>query len=189
MVDREMNHLMLDLETLGVGERPVITNIGAVVFNIQDGIVAEFSCEIPNWNEQTRYGREIDANTVKWWLEQPADAQKGLTTHQNPCSLPTAIENLSRFFYANNCEAIWGNGALADIRWINSTYEDCQKKFSFTESKPWQFYQEFCYRTMKAMHPKVDIPFEGTEHNALDDARHQAKVLIEILKGIGNETH
>lgn len=185
MVNREMNHLMLDLETLGVGERPVITNIGAVVFNIQDGVVAEFSCNL-DWAEQQAYGREIDASTVKWWLKQSNEAQIELTSSVDAISLWDALEKLSRFYEVNMCQAIWGNGALADIRWINTAYATSaySKKF-----KQWQFYQEFCYRTMKAMHPKVDIPFEGTEHNALDDARHQAKVLIEILKGIGNDTH
>jgi inhibitor of KinA sporulation pathway (predicted exonuclease) len=44
---------------------------------------------------------------------------------------------------------------------------------------PWKFYNDRCYRTLKAMYPHIKMPKRtGTHHNALDDAISQVNHLI-----------
>jgi inhibitor of KinA sporulation pathway (predicted exonuclease) len=52
----------------------------------------------------------------------------------------------------------------------------------FGIERPWKYYKEFCFRTLLKSVPKFDMPFVGVQHNALDDAVHQAKQFIEIKK-------
>ena len=47
--------------------------------------------------------------------------------------------------------------------------------------RPWKFWNDRCYRTIKSMHPEVPMPRTGTHHNALDDAKTQALHLMAIL--------
>ena len=46
---------------------------------------------------------------------------------------------------------------------------------------PWLWWNDRCYRTVKALHR--DVPFErlGTHHKAIDDAISQAQHLIRML--------
>ena len=50
----------------------------------------------------------------------------------------------------------------------------------FGIERPWKYYKEFCFRTLLKSVPKFDMPFLGVQHNALDDAIHQAKQFIHI---------
>ena len=52
-------------------------------------------------------------------------------------------------------------------------------------SAPWPFWKDRCYRTMKNMHPGVQMERAGTHHNALDDAKTQALHLMRINDEFG----
>jgi 3' exoribonuclease, RNase T-like len=60
---------------------------------------------------------------------------------------------------------------------LRHAYEACGIK------APWSYRYDFCYRTMYRNFPSAE-PYraEGVKHNALDDARSQAKHLISIMK-------
>jgi len=46
---------------------------------------------------------------------------------------------------------------------------------------PWKYYNSQCFRTMKVQHASTPEPaFQGTRHNALADAQHQARWLQSI---------
>lgn len=73
------NHVMIDIETLGVGTRPVILQIAAVMFSLDgdDGFVAgsnggdnkyTFSVTLDDLSDQLGNNRDIDPATVCWWL-------------------------------------------------------------------------------------------------------------------------
>jgi inhibitor of KinA sporulation pathway (predicted exonuclease) len=43
-------------------------------------------------------------------------------------------------------------------------------------------------RQLRGANPKKDLPFEGVQHNALDDAKHQAKYVSAIWQTL-KKTH
>ncbi len=54
--------------------------------------------------------------------------------------------------------------------------------------EPWNFWNNRCYRTLKNLHPKIELVRTGVHHHALADAKTQALHLLEILKrGIYND--
>lgn len=94
-----MNHLMVDLETMGNGPYAPVISIGAVFFDPNTGETGEeFSVNI-SLESSMRYRARPDASTILWWLEQSEEARKSLTS--NTQELSTALSWLSEFIINN----------------------------------------------------------------------------------------
>ncbi len=171
-------HLMIDLETMGKNPDAPIISIGAIFFDPQTGDMGpEFSKTI----DLDTAGGVIDRDTIKWWLKQSREAQSALLTDEIP--LDDALLQLREFIDENSGEffvQVWGNGANFDNVILRRSYErqgiPC----------PWRYCNDRDVRTIVELGKAIDfdartaIPFEGERHNALDDARHQAKYVSAI---------
>ncbi|MBS8509227.1 3'-5' exoribonuclease [Escherichia coli] len=175
---RTCDHLMIDLETMGKNPDAPIISIGAIFFDPQTGDVGpEFSKTI----DLETAGGVIDRDTIKWWLKQSREAQSAIMTDEIP--LDDALLQLREFIDENSGEffvQVWGNGANFDNTILRRSYErqgiPC----------PWRYYNDRDVRTIVELGKAIDfdartaIPFEGERHNALDDARYQAKYVSAI---------
>jgi exodeoxyribonuclease VIII len=96
----------------------------------------------------------------------------------DPAAIHLAVA-LQRFtlWLPNDCK-LWGNGASFDNAILANAYAALKME------QPWAFWNDRCYRTIKAMHPKQKQQHLGTHHNALDDAISQAEHLIAIAPGV-----
>lgn len=178
-----MNHLMIDLETMGNNPNAPIVAIGAVFFNPQTGDTGATFYTVVNLRDAMRYGAKPDGDTILWWLEKSEAARSAICT-KDAATLPEALTELSNFITLH-CEyprylKVWGNGVCFDNVILRSAYE------SIGECPPWQFWNDSDVRTMVLLgrklgfDPKRDMPLEGVAHNALDDAMHQAKYVSAI---------
>ncbi|EPC7302189.1 3'-5' exoribonuclease domain-containing protein [Escherichia coli] len=175
---RTCDHLMIDLETMGKNPDAPIISIGAIFFDPQTGDMGpEFSKTI----DLETAGGVIDRDTIKWWLKQSREAQSAIMTDEIP--LDDALLQLREFIDENSGEffvQVWGNGANFDNTILRRSYErqgiPC----------PWCYYNDRDVRTIVELGKAIDfdartaIPFEGERHNALDDARYQAKYVSVI---------
>ncbi|HHV1755179.1 exonuclease [Escherichia coli] len=171
-------HLMIDLETMGKNPDAPIISIGAIFFDPQTGDVGpEFSKTI----DLETAGGVIDRDTIKWWLKQSREAQSAIMTDEIP--LDDALLQLREFIDENSGEffvQVWGNGANFDNTILRRSYE----RQGIT--CPWRYYNDRDVRTIVELGKAIDfdartaIPFEGERHNALDDARYQAKYVSAI---------
>ena len=171
-------HLMIDLETMGKNPDAPIISIGAIFFDPQTGDMGpEFSKTI----DLNTAGGVIDRDVIKWWLKQSREAQSAIMTDEIP--LDDALLQLREFIDENSGEffvQVWGNGANFDNTILRRSYErqgiPC----------PWRYYNDRDVRTIVELGKAIDfdartaIPFEGERHNALDDARYQAKYVSAI---------
>ncbi len=171
-------HLMIDLETMGKNPDAPIISIGAIFFDPQTGDMGpEFSKTI----DLETAGGVIDRDTIKWWLKQSREAQSAIMADEIP--LDDALLQLREFIDENSGEFfvhVWGNGANFDNTILRRSYErqgiPC----------PWRYYNDRDVRTIVELGKAIDfdartaIPFEGERHNALDDARYQAKYVSAI---------
>lgn len=182
-----MNHVMLDIETLGNDSNAAILSIGAAFFNPSNGHIGAAFYHAVKLSSCQQAGLNIDAGTIEWWMQQ-SKAARAIFTDTNRVSLKEALTNLS-LFIKNNTSAgkhahVWGNGPSFDNVIINNAYRKTGIK------TPWAYYNDRCVRTMVAIgrsigiDPKKDLPLEGTAHNALDDAIHQAKYVSIIYQAI-----
>lgn len=176
-----MNHLMLDLETMGNGTHAPIISIGAVFFDPKTGEEGSSFCSNISLESSMRYRARPDASTILWWMEQSAEARQSLIA--DVVDLPESLMAFSDFISSNGNQKfvqVWGNGASFDCVILRSSY-------ALTGLvAPWQWWNDRDVRTIVEMgkvvgfDPKKDMPFEGTRHNALADAIHQAKYVSAI---------
>ncbi|WP_124866182.1 exonuclease [Escherichia albertii] len=176
--NRMWTHMMIDLETMGKNPDAAVISIGAIFFDPQTGDIGpEFSKTI----DLDTAGGVIDRDTIKWWLKQSREAQSAILADEIP--LDDALLQLREFIDENSGEffvQVWGNGTSFDNVILRRSYErqgiPC----------PWHYCNNRDVRTIVELggamnfDARTAIPFEGERHNALDDARYQAKYVSAI---------
>ena len=177
-------HIMLDLETLGNNNNAAIVSIGAYYFDTEDPNNGEEYYVLVNPATSVGYGQVMDASSVLWWMDQSEDARKELVkAGKEGLSLSAALLDFSRWYITMTNKSgrsslpVWGNGATFDNVIMASAYK------TTGIDKPWFYRSDYCYRTLANLCQSVrKDEMQGTIHNALDDAKIQAKHLAAILK-------
>ncbi len=178
-----MDHVMVDLETLGTSAGCVVLSIGAVGFDpVARRLGPSFHFKI-NVEDSEKHGLRVDQATVDWWEKQSeaarmllAETRDIITSHR----LDEALDNFSEWVRLNfpNNPKLWGNGADFDNPILKALYTATERKFPFSS------WNGRCYRTIKSLAPHVKLKREGTYHSALDDAISQTKHLFEVLDAV-----
>lgn len=176
-----MKHIMIDLETLGTGADSVFIAIGAIYFDPKTGELGKEFYENIDWQSSIDEGRTIDADTIKWWFQQNYDARMAII--EDGESLAKVLNIFTKF--CGKYPIVWGNGSSFDISILEHVYR--QLKIPC----PWPSWNVRDVRTIKDLgKDRVDKSIfvnKGIAHNALDDAKHQAKYVSvlwqEIKKG------
>ncbi|MBW9622205.1 exonuclease [Escherichia coli] len=171
-------HLSVDLETMGTNPDAPINSIGGTFF---DPATGEMGPEFSKAIDLETSGGIIDRKTIKWWAKRSREAQSAIFTDE--ISLDVALRLFIEFIEKNSggrFVQVWGNGANFDNVILRRSYErqgiPC----------PWLYYNDRDVRTIVELgnaigfDVRMAIPFEGVPHNALDDARHQAKQVSAI---------
>ncbi|HDX3837795.1 TPA: 3'-5' exoribonuclease [Escherichia coli] len=175
---RLWHHLMIDLETMGKNPDAPIASIGAVFFDPQTG---EQGPEFSKIIDMGTCGGTVDISTIEWWLQRSGEARAAILADRIP--LDDALLQLREFIDENSGEffvQVWGNGANFDNVILRRSYERQEIPC------PWRYTNDRDVRTMVALGLVMDfdarsvITFEGERHNALHDARYQAKYVSAI---------
>lgn len=169
-----MTHIMVDLETLSTKCNAMILAIGAVKFDAERGVYDIFYQAVKTPAEVE--GFHVSADTLNWWAQQ-SDEARAVFTDPDAVAIDEALDQFH--CWAEEGENIkdiklWGNGAAFDNAILSTAYDLCGR------TTPWMFYNDRCYRTMKATNRDVPFTRVGTHHNAVDDAESQALHLIDM---------
>ena len=189
-----MNNIMLDLETMSTSSNAAIIAIGAVFFNPLNGTGAEFYQAV-DLASSSQYG-EIDSETQKWWDKQ-SEAARAVFNDEHKTTLHHALERFS-FWVNAHCskdekgsvnQIVWGNGCGFDNVILGNAYKALGMR------QPWFFSNDRDVRTMVDLgrqllniDPKTDLAIDGTAHNALDDAKFQARYVSAIYQALHDTT-
>lgn len=185
-------NIMLDLETLGTTCNAAIVSIGAVVFDPDAGILSDEFYRVIDADDAQKYGVS-DKNTMAWWMEQPENARRIFDADNGAVEFEKALDDFAIWITKMQLQhggqvKIWSNGAGFDCVILRHGYEAVQLPC------PWKFWNEFDVRTIVeigrqklGVNPKKDMLFEGSKHNALADARHQARYVSAIWQELGNQ--
>ncbi|WP_105456998.1 exonuclease [Escherichia coli] len=171
-------HLSVDLETMGTNPDAPINSIGGKFFDPETG---EMGPEFSKTIDAKTGGGTVDISSIEWWLVQSSEARSAILVNQIP--LDDALLQFREFISEHSDEKfvqVWGNGATFDNAILRRSYErqgiPC----------PWRYHNDRDLRTIVELGKTIGfdartaIPFEGVPHNALDDARHQAKYVSAI---------
>lgn len=178
-----MNHLMIDLETLGTSSNAVVVSISAVVFDMSTGEIGEeFEIGLDK-DQQLLKGGVIDEDTVNWWAEQSDEAKAELErlvkidVDEALNSFATWLKNQ---FKAPSKVKMWGNGATFDNVIVRNLFERHGIKI------PIPYYCDKDVRTLTYLtktQPKK-YEFTGVKHRGIDDCKHQIKYCCDAYASV-----
>jgi len=180
-MDKNLGHLMLDLETMGNKSGAALISIGAVEFDINTGETGREFYERINLQSSIDAGLIINGSTVYWWLQQNEKARMEVCKPAD--SLHNVLEKLRSFIACLGDFEIWGNGLRFDV----GILEDAYVALGYNEM-PWNFRKERDVRTLVAFSPEIkeNYPSIGVEHNPIDDCKHQIGYCTAIWRKINN---
>lgn len=173
--------VMLDLETVGTRPGDGIISIGAQLFHDKTGELGPGIKMNLDIEQVMAMGFGATGGTLKFWMGQSPEATKA--AFENPMSVQQALQSFADFLTndeggVNEDIEVWGNGAGFDNVLLREMYQ------RLNLLAPWVFYKDRCFRTMKSVYdPQKNLQpeFVGEKHDALADATHQTKWLINIL--------
>ncbi len=175
-----LDHIMIDLEALGTKQHSVFISIGACRFNPHTGEIDEKFYEHIDWDSAIKAERSMDASTIKWWLQQSDAARKEILRQGKP--LKDVLKALGKWTRTVASSKVWGNGATFDISMLENAYDN------MFGVQPWDFWNVRDVRTIVDLATgkisQGEMKFEGTQHNALDDAIHQAKYVSKMWQAL-----
>lgn len=190
-------HIMVDLETWGKTPGSDIRSIGAVVFDPIAGTLGEeFYVNVDNpvradarpgfADPASPFADRVypvyrDPETVQWWADQSEAAQQRLTT-----DVVDLQEGLLLFIgwwarHAAPDATFWAHGPHFDEAILAACYR------AVVRNVPWHYRAARDTRTIYEAAGWPAVPFEGTQHDALADAKHQARCVIESYRLINGD--
>lgn len=174
---------MVDLETMGSKPGSAIASIGAVAFDPVVGTLGADFYQVVDLVSCERAGLTLDASTVYWWMDKSDAARKALGGAKlDLCG------SLARFAWwiEDQCRGqrprLWGHGGNFDEPMLAAA---CR---AVSMPSPWRYSEGRCTRTIfEAAGVELDrtAPQAGTRHNALDDAKVQARAVCWAYEKLG----
>jgi len=178
--DLEFDHYMIDMETLGLSVKSKILSIGLVHFD--PFATSEEECYkdsiylTPSIAHQT--ARTMDTDTLNWWMKQPEALRP--CGNQDP---QYVADKLKGFISATSANPIlWAQGTDFDITKLESFCEMYSRSVGF----PWRYNSKRDLRTLISLCPHIEWPENPQKHNALEDAKCQARMVWRCLNHINS---
>lgn len=182
--------IMCDLETLAKVNSSAIIQIAAVAFDLSDGSTfGQFDVKVSP-QSSVKYGLQCDGDTVQWWLAQDQKVIENVLVQAilNGKDLKETLIEFNKFIndlktkYEAKNVVVWGNGMLADNKWLLSAYDACgvTPAWSFRDDRDIRTFIDIGQRILETDH-KSSTPFVGEKHNAIHDCLHQIKYCVKIF--------
>lgn len=190
----QVSHFSLDIETIGTGPRAGILSIGCVHFHPdpdtlrQERIDArdEFYVNL-DIEEQFNKGwcDTSDISALAWWMVQNETARTALFANYQ--DVVSALGSFSAWLQGLRCGAenayLWGNGNMFDNVILRNLYKSAGQEY------PVHWKNDMDLRTLRLTADSLGYPYEepeleGTHHNALDDAKYQARVIQSLMEAL-----
>jgi hypothetical protein len=180
MLELKGNHISLDLETLDTVPGGAIVSIGAVQFN-EHGITLNDFYRVVSLRDNEKHGMTTSVDTLGWWMQQSGDARKTLIeAFKGGGQLGETLDDLGLWIRAiPDLQGVWTNGPAFD-----SAFIAVAAKRTGGRKMPWAYHMDRDFRTIKMLSGLewIDVLTDGTAHNALADAKNQARYLVKAFE-------
>jgi len=176
--------IMLNLQTVGLCDNAVITQLTAVAFSLDTGINLDSFNEHIGIRNSVQKGLRIDSSSIEWWFNQPQNVYEDvfLPALVSEVRLEDVLGKFSEWIetlktnYGSDFQTtvnVWGNYN----KWIRQAYKVCKIE------PPWEFYEDRDVRTLVEVGHRLKVNKNTSEEsisNALDDCRNQIKNCSDI---------
>ena len=169
---------MIDIETLGTGDMPVILSIGIILFNpwedyrnidIKDLNTLYLK---PSIESSIAIDCEIDDDTLTWWSTQDEEIINEAFSEEGREDIQEVMKKLYKF--SRNCDFYWAHGAVFDYNILEHVAKKLQR------GVPWRYWQ---VRDTRSLFGLVDAKLpEAARHNALYDSYRQVIGLQNVFR-------
>ncbi len=177
------NVFMVDLETVGIDLNSPIFQIGMAYSPTGNDETFQASTFIkPDMDR-------ADKSTLKWGASQPMwlaalDEAKKVGVEDLDIGFLTTLKRIQKQLEGEDLKAFnnaLSNRGSAKSLWVsNAPTFDLAMLRTQMKNVPWQYWQEFCYRTAKTIYGEP-INFGKVAHDAGVDAERQLKNLIQMF--------
>lgn len=175
-----LNHMMVDIETMGTRPNAPIVSIGACFFDPNTGEIGKQFYSAVDIEDSFKFG-VADGGTVKWWMSQSDAARAAAVDGKRP--LADVLNEFAAFYRSGNKASVWANGANFDPVLLEYAFNRC-----LSSPAPWAFWSVKCVRTIVELaRGRVEKPKEfgkGTAHNALDDCIFQVGYVSKMWQAL-----
>ena len=180
-----LDHLMVDIETLGDQSGSVIVSLGAVQFDILTCETGETFYSRIDIDSCLKAGLKVTGSTIRFWMDKSEEARLELTRGGE-----NLIEVLNDFTaFVEGIEhrikkdiQIWSRGVRFDIALLTDAYQ------AVGATTPWPFRGERDVRTLEALRPQIykDAALfrKYVEHLPIEDCLFQIAYCSKIWKAI-----
>lgn len=169
----EFKDVMIDIETASAStHNAVVLSAAWVPFVIDpkhaEPIMGDRYLVIPSIREQLAAGREVDSNTMQWWLKQSLAASRHWSRPGNGMVQPI-ITLLDSLRTQTAGKRVWAHGVCFDIGNLESLYR------AAGQETPWKFNDVRDSRTIqRLMPPYLTVPdLETVAHDPVADCVRQ----------------
>lgn len=168
-----MIDIMVDLETTDTLPTSSIVSIGACRIDWKNREIVDDFYIVVNQQSGLDLGLTKSESTMKWWETLPPEHRAALD--EPGVMLPDALLEFANYLrpFGRRSIQIWGNGSDFDNAILANAFNTCGFQL------PWDFWNNRCFRTMNSLYGRVFGKLDNN-HNALDDARNQARRLLAI---------
>ena len=191
-VDHTPAHIVIDIETLGLGLRPVIIAIGAVALDEHYEVIGRFYRAIRGDDQP---GRTMDYDTVRWWALKTSPAAREAVFHADAYALRRAVVNFVDWVMPDpdlmSCADVqfWGKGPEFDnVIWREAIATNYPGGNPEILRKVWTYRNNQSLRTVELMAKSlgitVEVPDTAIAHHALCDAEWEAEYLRQAMHKI-----
>lgn len=175
MEKKSQLNIMLDMETCALEENSAILSIALMPFAVDGPTAPDPLYMVVDTMSCFMAGMSM-TSSQEWWTQQPPAARMELLKSKKD-SIDTVFREVHSYLsvLAENHELVmWSRGLNFDI----PKFEYCYRRF-VEKPLPYNYWNVADVRTalrMSDINPH-DIEFVGIRHNALDDCRHQIKLV------------
>ena len=171
-----MNHVMVDIESLGTSPGSVIMSIGAVLFDP----LGEWRVGDPSFDESIsidsclRSGLTVDGGAIRFWLRDVSDEARDAIFGRPATPLKDVLSAFGRWWHAAGGKYVWSHGSNFDTVLLDSAFR------AVGQEPPWRYRDILDTRTLFHLAPGYydekryrESVRDGTAHSAIDDAVNQ----------------
>ena len=174
---------MLDIETTGTDPaHTAILQIGAVAFNIESKEVSHAFFNQSMWIPPSR---RWDEDTRVWWGKHQAVLQNIRAKARDPSQVMQEFQDwVLSFRTEGQTEGfrLWAKPISFDAPFIDSYFKEfgVQNPFHYTDVVDMRTFLRTRLGTWDVRSWEADRKMTGSAHNALMDALHQVKLVMEV---------
>lgn len=184
VVPRENCHVMVDIETWGVGPAAIPISIGAVKFYPQEtpfGWGEKFYAAIDPLSAAV-VGLHIDVGTIMFWMDKKQREALDDWLDAPKQDIHNVLAGFSEW-YGDKELPTWCKGPSFDAVILKTAYNVIRAE------RPWSHSKDRDVRSIQALMPwdwsnPRGLGF-GVKHNALDDAINQTLTIQGVVEALG----